>query len=88
MSLMPFIKSLIFKCIAYCFKLVTMIFLFSKIIPSYSYYIEKGLVYIIIIAPFSRQLSSYMKCTYTNIQLFCNIYLVFNIKYTSSVLYY
>ena len=47
---MPFIRSLVFKRTAYYFKLVAVIFLLSKIIPTYSYCIEKGLVYIIIIA--------------------------------------
>jgi hypothetical protein len=51
---MPFIKSLASKRNAYCIKLVAIILFFSKIIPFYSYYIEKGLVYIIIAAPFSR----------------------------------
>ena len=35
-------------------KLVAVIFLLSKVMPSYSYYKEKKLVYIIIIAPFSH----------------------------------
>ena len=51
---MPPIKSLISKCSAYYFKLVAVILLLNKIISTYSYYIEKGLVYIIITA-----LSSY-----------------------------
>ena len=51
---MPFIRSSAFKRLTRCFKLVAVILLLGKIIPTYSYYIEKGLVYIIIIA-----LSSY-----------------------------
>ena len=47
---MPPIRSLAFKYLAYYFKLVAIIFLLSEIIPAYSYYKEKGLVYIIIIA--------------------------------------
>jgi hypothetical protein len=50
---MPSIKSLIFKYLAYCFKLIAVILLFSKIMPSCSYYKDKELIYIIIIAPFS-----------------------------------
>ena len=50
---MPFIRSSASKCTAYCFKLVTVILLLGKIIPTDSYYIEKGLVYIAIIAPLS-----------------------------------
>ena len=48
---MPFIKFLASKRTAYYFKLVAVILLLSKIMPTYSYYMEKGLVYIIIIAP-------------------------------------
>ena len=47
---MPLIRSLVFKRLAYYFKLVAVILLLSKIMPTYSYYAEKGLVYIIIIA--------------------------------------
>jgi hypothetical protein len=50
---MPFVRSLAFKYLAYYSKLVAVILLFNKIMPSCSYYIEKGLVYIIIIALFS-----------------------------------
>ena len=50
---MPPIKSLISKCTTYCSKLVAVILSLSKIMPTYSYYIEKGLVYITITALFS-----------------------------------
>ena len=50
---MPFVRSLVSKCTVYYFNLITVILLLSKIIPTYSYYMEKGLVYIIIIALFS-----------------------------------
>jgi hypothetical protein len=50
---MPPIRSSAFKYLAYHFKLVAMILLFSEIMPSCSRYIEKGLVYIIIAALFS-----------------------------------
>ena len=47
---MPFIRFLVFKHFTYYFKLVAVILLLNKIIPTYSCYAEKGLVYIIIIA--------------------------------------
>ena len=81
MSLIPPIKSLVFKRLARCFKLVAVILLLSEIMPTYSYYIEKGLVYIAIIAPLGRQPSSCTKYTKLNIRSFCNIRLVFNTKY-------
>ena len=48
---MPFIRFSAFERTAYYFKLVAIILLLDKIIPTYSCYAEKGLVYIIIIAP-------------------------------------
>ena len=75
---MPFIRSLISKYYIYT---VAIILLFSKIMPSCSYYKEKKLVYIIIMALFSRQPSSYVKYTKSNICLSCNIRLVFDAKY-------
>ena len=59
---------------------MAVILLLGEIIPTYFYYIEKGLVCIIIIAPFSRQPSSYTKYIKLNIYSFCNICLVFNAK--------
>ena len=85
---MPFIRSLVSKHSAHYSKLVTVILLFSKIIPFYSYYIEKGLVYIIIIALSSCQPSLYTKCTKLNIYTLYNIQLVFNTKYTFLVYLY
>jgi hypothetical protein len=49
--------------------------------PTYSYYIEKGLVYIIIIALFNHQPSSYFKYTKLNIYLSYNIKLISKNKY-------
>ena len=49
--------------------------------PTYSRYMLKGLVYIIIIALFSRQLSSYTKYTKLNIRLFYNTRLISNTEY-------
>ena len=48
---MPPVRSSAFKRTAYYFKLVAVIFLLSKIIPTYSRCVLKGLVYIAIIAP-------------------------------------
>ena len=64
MSLIPPIRSSAFKRLAYYFKLVAIILLLGKIMPTYSYYAEKGLIYIIIIAPLSRQPFSYAKCIF------------------------
>jgi hypothetical protein len=50
---MPPIRSLVFKCLARHSKLVAVILLLSKIMPSCSCYTEKGLVYIVIAALFS-----------------------------------
>ena len=88
MSLMPFIRSLIFKHFAYYFKLVAIILLLNKIMSTYLQYIKKGLVYIIIIALFSRQPSFCTKCTKLNIYLLYNIYLVSNAKYTFFTRFY
>ena len=57
---MPPIRSLASKCRAYT---VAVILSLGKIIPSYSHYNKKKLVYITIIAPFSHQLSFYSECT-------------------------
>ena len=48
---MLFIRSLVSKCGA-C--IIALILSLGVIMPIYSYYTKKGLVYIIIIAPFSR----------------------------------
>ena len=81
---MPFIRFLVFKHYAY---IVAVIFLLGEIMPSYSYYKEKKLVYITIIAPFSCQPFSYIKCTKLNMCLSYNIKLVSNTKYTFIFLY-
>ena len=74
---MPPIRSLASKRRAY---IVAVILLLGVIIPSYSYYKEKKLVYIIIITLFSYQPSSYFKCTKLNIYLSCNVKSVSNTK--------
>ena len=47
---MPLVRSLVSKRTAYCFKLVAIILLLSEIMPTCSYCVKKGLVYITIIA--------------------------------------
>ena len=75
---MPPIRSLASKRCAYT---IAVILLLSKIMPSYSYYKEKKLVYIIIIAPFSRQPSFYVKCIKSNMRSSCNIKLMSDTEY-------
>ena len=75
---MPFIRSLVSERHAYT---VAVILLLGKIMPSYSCYKEKKLVYIIITALFGRQPSSYIKCTKSTMRLSCNIKSVSNAKY-------
>ena len=67
---MPLIRSLASKRHTYIIKVILLL---SEIIPSYSCYKEKKLVYIIIVALFSRQPSFYFKYTKLNIYLSCNI---------------
>jgi hypothetical protein len=71
---MPFIRFTVSKYYTY---IVTLILLFSKIIFTYSYCAEKGLIYIIIAALSSRQPSFYFKYTKLNMRSFCNINSVF-----------
>ena len=70
---MPFIRSLASKRLAYYFKLVAVILLLGEIMPTYSCYAEKGLVYIIIIILLGHQPSSCTKCTKLNIYFSYNI---------------
>ena len=81
MSLMLFIRFLASKRLAYYFKLVAVILLLSKIMSIYLRCAEKGLIYIAIVALFSRQPSFCIKCIKLNMCFSCNIYLVFNAKY-------
>ena len=57
-----------------------MILLLSEIIPTYSYYAEKGLVYIIIIALSSRQPFSCVEYIKLNMRSTYNICLVLDAK--------
>ena len=75
---MLFIRSLASKRYTY---IVAVIFLLSKIMPTYSCCVLKGLVYIIIIAPLSCQPSFYIKYIKLNICLSCDIRLGSNTKY-------
>ena len=56
--------------------------------PSYSRYIKKKLVYIIIAALSSCQSSSYAKCIKLNIRSSYNIRSIFNTKYTRLIILY
>ena len=62
-------------------KLMLLILSISKVMPSCSYYIKKGLLCIAIMSPFSCQPSLYNKYTTANMRLSYNIYLVSNAKY-------
>jgi hypothetical protein len=75
---MPSVRSLAFKCLACCSKLVAVILLLGEIMPSCSCCVEKGLIYIVITALFSWQPSSYSKCTKLNIYLSCNVHFISN----------
>ena len=75
---MPPIRSLASERYTY---IIAVILLFSKIMPSCSCYMEKKLVYIIIIALFSCQPSSCVKCIKLNMHLSCNVKSVSNTKY-------
>ena len=80
---MPLIRSLVFKYLTHRFKLVAVILLLGKIMPTCSYCAEKGLVCIAIIAPLGCQPSSYTKCTKSNMRSSCNVRLVSDAKCTS-----
>ena len=75
---MPPIRFLVSKCYAY---IVAVILSLGEIMPSYSCYKEKKLVYIIIIALSNRQLFFYSKCIKLNMYSSCNIKLVSNTEY-------
>ena len=74
---MPPVRSLASEC---CTYIVAIIFSLSKIIPTYSCYVLKGLVCVIIIALLGYQPFSYIKYTKLNMRLSCNVKLVFNTK--------
>ena len=70
MSLIPPIK---FFALERRALLVLIIISLSKIMPLCSYCVKKKLLYIVIPILFSRQPSSYDKCTKFNMRSFCDI---------------
>ena len=62
-------------------KLMSLILFISEVMPSYFYCVKKGLLYVIIISPSSRQLLSCTKYTTVNMRSSYNIYLVSDAKY-------
>ena len=65
--------------------IVALILLIGIVIGPYLRCSKKGLIYITIMAPSSRQPSFYSKCTKSNIYSYYNIYLVSNSKYTRTI---
>ena len=61
--------------------IVAVILSLGEVILLCSHCVKKGLVYITIAAPSSRQPSFYSKCTSANIQSSYNVYSVSNVKY-------
>ena len=82
---MPFVRSSVSKR---CTRVIAMIFSLSKIMPTYSRCVLKGLVCIIIIALLGYQPSSYAKYTKLNMRLSCDIKSVSNAKYICLIRFY
>ena len=82
---MPFIRSSVSKRRAH---VVEIIILLGEIMPSYSYYIKKGLVYIAIMALANHQPSFYTKYTKLNIRSSCDVRLVFDTECAFLAYYY
>ena len=82
---MPPVRSLASERRAY---IVAVILLLSEIMPTYSYCVLKGLVYITIIALLSCQPSSCTKYTKLNIRSSCNVKSVSNTKCTCLICSY
>ena len=82
---MPPIRSSLSNCYN---RLVTTILSLGIVIPSYSRFLEKKLVYVAIAAPSSCQPSSYTKYTKLNMRSFYNIRSVSNAKYTRLITLY
>ena len=59
-------------------RVVAVILLFGKIMPTYFCCVLKGLVCVVIITSLGRQPFSYVEYTKSNIRLFCNIRSVSN----------
>jgi len=66
-------------------KLVALILSIGGIIPSYSRYIKKGLVYITIVAPSSRQPSSYTEYIRSNVRISYNVRSVSDTEYKRTI---
>jgi len=78
---MPKVTSL--SSIARRARTITVVLSLGKIMPSlYSYCAKKGLVYITLASPLSRQPSFYLECTKANIRLSYNVRSISNAKYT------
>jgi hypothetical protein len=82
---MSFIRSTAFK---HYILLIVLISLNREIISPYSYYIKKGLVYIVFISPFRCQPSFYLKCTKVNTQLLYNIHFIPLNEYIYLIIHY
>ena len=82
---MPLIRSLVSERYAH---VIAVIFLLSKIMPTYLCCVLKGLVYIAIIAPLSYQPSSYTKYTKLNTYSSYNVRLVSNTKCAFLIYFY
>ena len=78
---MPPIRFLASNYSTHYFKLIAVILSLNKIMPIYSHYTKKKLVYITITAPFSYQPSFCSEYTKLNIHSFYNIQLVSITKY-------
>ena len=65
----------------YCVTLITLILFISKVMPSCSCYVKKGLIYITIAALSSRQPLSYAEYTKLNIRLSYNVRSISDAKY-------
>ena len=76
LSLMPPLLASIYYTV-----LIALILSISKVIPSYSYCIKKGLVCVTIIALSGRQPLSYAECIKANICLSCNVCSISDAKY-------
>ena len=71
-----------------CTRIVAVILLFGKIMPTYSCCVLKGLVCVTIIAPLGRQPSFCTKYTKLNMHSSCNIKSVFNTKCAYLIYFY
>ena len=60
---------------------IAVILLLSEVMPLCSYCVERGLIYVAIAAPSGRQLSSYSKCTSSNMWSSYDVYSVSDTKY-------